>query len=136
MTGYDFEKAKNLLIKATYLLNSKKKTDLALAHIKPNYYNGTSTIVGLETNVMSSAFDRPGHLIEELFSLEYFDPQARVAQLDDYTDYGKLSGDDKVVARLAFWLYCVYVGKGWFASGRSELMKKKPLEWRDEHGIG
>lgn len=138
MTEQDFSRWKQLLLKATVLLNKKKNLDLSLAHMRP-FYGGSGSsddITGLGTDIMSMGFKESKHLIEALFSWDHFDPQQRVAWIDDYVDYGKLSGDDKVVARLAFWLYCAYLGGGWYATGRRKLVSKMPLEWRNEHGVG
>jgi hypothetical protein len=135
MTEQDFSKWKQLLLRATVLLNKKKDLGLSFANARPYYYDSTKSIYGLKTEIMSLAFDRPGHATEELLPWSYFDPQQRVVHIDDYADYGNLSGDDKVVARLAFWLYCLCLGGGWYATGRRKLVNKKPLEWRNEHGI-
>ena len=111
--------------KAVKLLNERKGTDLKIISVIPCDSYGAAVWLRSPTKFASAPHS---HLMPLRFVNNWFDPDETV-NIDLHAEYGKLDGDQKVLARLIFAIYAVWLGDGSTYAGLQQMedikIKKK-----------
>ena len=116
-----YEKNKEIVTKAVEILNERKGTDLKIELIEPHDDREGVVVHLFSPTKFTKAVVKNLELLT--FAANWFDPDGAI-MVDGHTDYGELEGDQKVLARMIFAIYVIWLGDGSFYHGK-DLMKAK-----------